>query len=1120
MYQISSREQASLEVREEGRAVAIDMLLIVHEETRKSFTTKKSRTDLSYQAPGSHLTVEIHSKNTTPQLLNKLFSSKGLQVNGHNQVQHQPSIQDFHVYPWDKSNLKSMALDLKQFQKLDAFASQVNVKGNVRQLVKVLMREAHTDLEKVRAIWIWICHHIEYDTVGYHNHAQQETETNDILQSRRGICAGYSGLFEQMCSIINIQCMNIAGYAKGCSYRTGDSFAGNTNHSWNAVYLEGGWHLLDCTWGAGFADDTCSSFSFEYNEFYFLTHPALFIEDHFPENQNWQLLKPPLTLQQFQNNIRCKTTFYNLGLLTSYPKSVVAKTVNGKATICIKSCTPILFSFTLNATEKLGLMTFKKNEMKLEIYPQVTGHHRLQLYAKPYNSAKDRHENVLDYIIECTSVDRNIKIPIDLDNPVGPSWLTEKKGFLQPSQSEPIIYSNDGRCSVGFMLEKDVRLIAILHSDDALMTEVTKRRHILQIQQGKWIEFKIHLPQMGNYVLKIYSESKSTPGYFDYVCNYLIFCTNTEVRWPAFPEELQNPVGPCWLTQQKGFLQPSHLDPIIYTLDGLCSLSFKVDEGINVLATLHSDEVTTEQIERRHILLIQKKKQIELKIQLPQAGAYALKIYHDYQNAPSNFKYIGNYLLSCLNAAVKWPPFPSKLQNPVGPSWLSEKKGFLKPTHLNPIIHTTDGRCSLSFTLATERNVMATLYSDDIPMTEALQRRHILQVHRENWIEFRIQLPQSGTYVFTIYADNKFDPGNFEYVCNYLLTCSNINVKWPSFSPKLQNPVGPNWLTLQNGFLHPSHPEPIIDSPDGCCTVSFTLEKDRHVFARLQSDIIPMTEQTERRHILQVQQKNRVEFSIQLPQAGTYTLGIYAESESDPDSFIFICNYVIVCTNTEIHWPPFPEDLHNPVGPNWLTEKKGFLHPSHLEPIIYTSNGYCAINFTLADNMSTLATLHFNDITMSEEMKRRHVFKVQKGNRVEFKIQLPQAGLYVLKICAKSKSNPGRMYSYICNYLISCTNANLKWPAFPLKYARWAENYDLVEPLAGVLPANSNIRFKLKAHGVAAVSVRGVKNCPLSLSKDGFWEGMYNTTGCQYVNVNVTDNLNQSYSSILNYCVE
>lgn len=65
-----------------------------------------------------------------------------------------------------------------------------------------------------------------------------------------------------------------------------------------------------------------------YNEFYFLTHPALFIEDHFPDNKNWQLLKPPQSLRQFENNMYHKSEFYNKGMLSAHPETSIIKTGN------------------------------------------------------------------------------------------------------------------------------------------------------------------------------------------------------------------------------------------------------------------------------------------------------------------------------------------------------------------------------------------------------------------------------------------------------------------------------------------------------------------------------------------------------------------------------------------------------------------------------------------------------------------------------------------------------------------------------------------------------------------------------------------------------------------------
>ncbi|XP_069069674.1 kyphoscoliosis peptidase-like isoform X2 [Pleurodeles waltl] len=1095
----------------------------VSPSTAINVTPEANVTTVRQQTPEGHVVVEVHPNNTTPSFFQKILEKgigcKDLQLKPHEQPQTlAPTAKDLYTYPWDKSSLKSMPINLQDFQMLDAYASVVGSKSSVEDLVRALLRKAYSDLEKVRAIWIWICHHIEYDMEELRDKNRRSADPEHILRTRKGVCAGYAGLFERMCRTAGIRCVQLTGFAKGFTYEIGQTFSGESNHAWNAVYLAGSWHLVDSTWGAGFVNNTSNRFTFQYNEFYFLTHPALFADGHFPDNQNWQLLKPPLSLKQFENNIRCTSSFYTAGLVAANPETVIIETVNGKATVTLEGRSPLHFSFRLNGKESCGLMTLKKNGMKLDIFPRKTGHHMLCLYAKPENSVMDIYENVVEYIIECRSVDKNMLLPRELENPVGPSWVTKSKGFLQPSHLEPVIHTLDGRCTVTFILEKQMAVMATLHSDEIPVTEEIQRRHIFQVEEQNKIQFRVQIPKAGLYVLKIFGESSLASEHFEYVCNYILSCKNTDVHWPPFPEELHNPVGPSFLMEEKGFLQPSHMDPIIFTTDGRCSMSFSLEQDIDILAHLYYDDIPlTKDIERRHILQAQTKNKVELRVQLPQAGMYVLKIYSD-SHRSGDFEYVGNYLICCTNERVKWPPFPLKLQNPVGPSSLMEEKGLLQPSQREPIIYTVDGRCSVSFTLEKDINFLALLH-DEMNITEENERTHILQVQCENRIEFKIQLPKASTYVLRIYAETKSNTGHFEYICNYLVCCTNLDVHWPAFPSMLENPVGPCRLMEKYGLFQPSHSEPIIYTTDGRCSISFSLSKKVHLFARLHSDDITMSEDFGRRHVLLIQKENSITFEVQIPQTGSYVLKIYAEHDKGHGKTCFVCNYLLCCPNTGVRWPAFPEDLRSPVGPNWSMENRGVFKPSNTEPIIYAVDGSCSINFTLAENVTIMATLHSDDIT-TERIKRRHIFPVYKENNVEFKIRLPQAGLYVLKVYAKKKSDPNNLYEFLCNYLVRCTNTQVKWPAFPQIYCTWASNYELEEPLAGVLPANSNVYFKLRAKGAAGVSIKGKYLFPLSLNNEGFWVGTFNTTGSQNVYVQVTKNLNKSYSSVLGYHVE
>ncbi|EDL21049.1 kyphoscoliosis peptidase, isoform CRA_a, partial [Mus musculus] len=575
----------TMELKKDSNAVAIDMLLIVHSEKRRAAQAthldpqanpgallqnrggfqgvrngirkwqeleensfqgnlpekqclQQPQVITSYDNQGTQLTVEIHPQDAMPQLLKKFSLAKRLQgdKNG-NMRPRQPGGKDAHAYPWDRSSLKSMPLDLRLFEKLDASASQVTVKSGLNELVSDLLQEAHSDLERVRAIWIWICHHIEYDVEAAQEKDRQAFKPTDILRTQKTNCDGYAGLFERMCRVAGVQCVTVPGYSKGFGYQTGQSFSGEFDHAWNAVYLEGRWHLVDSTWGSGLVDTTTSKFTFLYNEFYFLTHPALFIEDHFPDNKNWQLLKPPQSLRQFENSMYHKSEFYNKGMLSAHPETSMIRTVNGKATITIESRAPTLFMFMLNGKQEHGLLSLRKNGMKLEVYPPTMGTHKLQIFAK---GNSEIYSSVLEYTLKCNYVDFSVQLPSELHQPVGPSWFSEQMGITKPSHSDPIIHTSDGRCAISFSVEEGVSVLASLHGDDGPITEETQRRYIFQLNRGKRTELKVQLPHAGKFALKIFVKKRQEQGNFIFVFNYLLCCANTKVNWPMFPESFGN----------------------------------------------------------------------------------------------------------------------------------------------------------------------------------------------------------------------------------------------------------------------------------------------------------------------------------------------------------------------------------------------------------------------------------------------------------------------------------------------------------------------------------------------------------------------------------------------------
>ncbi|MGH0143527.1 UNVERIFIED_CONTAM: hypothetical protein FKN15_034190 [Acipenser sinensis] len=155
---------------------------------------------------------------------------------------------------------------------------------SIKDVVTKLCPPGTLEHQKVKAIFNWVCHNIEYDLEALKNTELISTDPAEIFKRRKGVCCGYSCLFEEMCRVAGLECVQITG---GCGE---NQIKGKSRHSWNAVRINKEWKLLDPTWAAGYVNSDRTKFFFKYDEKYFLTDPNVFIEDHFPDDSKWTLL--------------------------------------------------------------------------------------------------------------------------------------------------------------------------------------------------------------------------------------------------------------------------------------------------------------------------------------------------------------------------------------------------------------------------------------------------------------------------------------------------------------------------------------------------------------------------------------------------------------------------------------------------------------------------------------------------------------------------------------------------------------------------------------------------------------------------------------------------------------
>lgn len=178
---------------------------------------------------------------------------------------------------------------------------------DLNKLTYLLTQNLDSDIEKFRAIYMWVTHNIANDHRLYKkNNRKRKKFANDsialeewnsklkrelfkkLLKRKKTICTGYAYLIKEMSDIVGIEATMVAGVGK-ITELTEEDF-NDPNHTWNAVKINEKWYLSDPTWASGISYPEQGRFVFDYNNGYFLSDPELFIMNHYPIDSKWSLL--------------------------------------------------------------------------------------------------------------------------------------------------------------------------------------------------------------------------------------------------------------------------------------------------------------------------------------------------------------------------------------------------------------------------------------------------------------------------------------------------------------------------------------------------------------------------------------------------------------------------------------------------------------------------------------------------------------------------------------------------------------------------------------------------------------------------------------------------------------
>jgi hypothetical protein len=173
-------------------------------------------------------------------------------------------------------------------------------------------------------IYSWITANIMYDVKAFEKYHTNPKSTDQILSTRKGVCADYSYLFSEMCRAVGIEAYTIYGYCKSPYYYKGKPFL-RSNHAWNVFYADSAWHTVDATWGSGFVDfkpdflsklmnvlfrkpysNNKAYFILEQDFTYFDISPDTLGKTHYPLDPKWFFKELAINYNYFENDSQPK----------------------------------------------------------------------------------------------------------------------------------------------------------------------------------------------------------------------------------------------------------------------------------------------------------------------------------------------------------------------------------------------------------------------------------------------------------------------------------------------------------------------------------------------------------------------------------------------------------------------------------------------------------------------------------------------------------------------------------------------------------------------------------------------------------------------------------------------
>ena len=220
-----------------------------------------------------------------------------------------------------QSNVSERYALINAFEEIDEHVRDCpkEIKSHPDQLVSYLEDVAETDLEKSRALYVWLAENISYDAKSINKNKYGDNTAEGVLKSKKAVCAGYANLFELLGKQMGLDILTLGGYSKNTDDEQEWYFVDEeADHAWNVIRIDGEWKVFDATWAAGIAYDDKKGrmvFKKQYTDNWFNLSPYEAIFTHYPEDTSLMFTKSKITLEEYEKFPNVSIIAFTSGLL-------------------------------------------------------------------------------------------------------------------------------------------------------------------------------------------------------------------------------------------------------------------------------------------------------------------------------------------------------------------------------------------------------------------------------------------------------------------------------------------------------------------------------------------------------------------------------------------------------------------------------------------------------------------------------------------------------------------------------------------------------------------------------------------------------------------------------------